>query len=160
MNVRLKSSRPNIYFNMYFSCHFFSFVKILTDCWRIVSSHKSCRQQTSLIFYVEGGQNYWTWKVWAGKVLLRTMAPNPWLLCGYHFKGSMFNRWVFIWHNLCAIPCLKYVWWENWYDMHLSISHQKTQIFASTVKEDICGWYHGLVLSKSSLNIFTPCLLK
>ena len=36
--------------------------------WWIVSSHKSCRQQRSLIFYGEGGQNYWTWKLCEAKV--------------------------------------------------------------------------------------------
>ena len=137
---------------------FLFFFKMLTDCWWLVSSHKSCPRQTSLIFYVEGGQNYWTWKVWAGKVF-----PELW----HQIHGSeelvtvwisfqKFHAWVFICHNLWAIPegqwmseslivsdleiaiaspsfasLLKYVWWENWHSMHLPISHQKTRIFAS-----------------------------
>lgn len=116
---------------------FLFFFKMLTDCWWLVSSHKSCPRQTSLIFYVEGGQNYWTWKVWAGKVF-----PELW----HQIHGSeelvtvwiSFQKFHACWTDVCSFAtiCVLFLAWnmfdgKNGHSMHLPISHQKTRIFAS-----------------------------
>ena len=136
---------------------------MLTDCWWIVSSHKSCRWQTSLIFYVEGGQNYWTWKVWAGKVF-----PELW----HQIHGSEELVTVWISFQIISMPVEQMsVHLPRFvcYSLFEICLMGKTDtacicqfpirklgsLHRSLAKEEICGWYHGLVCRKSKpLNIF------
>ena len=141
---------------------FLFFFKMLTDCWWLVSSHKSCPRQTSLIFYVEGGQNYWTWKVWAGKVF-----PELW----HQIHGSeelvtvwiSFQKFHACWTDGCSFVtiCRLFLVW-NMFDGKTDTAcicqfpiRKLGSLHRSLAKEEICGRYHGLVCRKSKpLNIF------